>query len=111
INGEHYLVAGENLSYKEFVEFVAQRTGLSQRRLKIPGTLLSTVGRLGTWTGNITKRVVKLDYAAAYMLTLDNYYSGEKAARDLSIAYRPISTAIDDALTWFKNSGKIKMKF
>lgn len=109
INGEHYLIAGDNLSYKEFFQMLAQQTGLIQKRYRIPGSLLRTVGRLGSWSKSITKRAVKLDYAAAYMLTLDNYYSGEKAARELSVTYRPIATAIKDALAWFQESGQISI--
>lgn len=109
INGEHYLVAGDNLSYKEFFQIVAQQTGIPQKRWRIPGAILRLVGRLVTLSKKITPNSIKLDYAAAYMLTLDNYYTGKKAARELSINYRPISTAIEDALTWFKESGKINI--
>jgi dihydroflavonol-4-reductase len=107
VNGEHYLIAGQNLSYSEFFHLLARRTGLRQWRLRIPGAFLRTAGRMGSLTKRLTNRSVKLDYAGAYMLTLDNYYSGAKAARELSICYRPIETAIEDALNWFKQSGKL----
>lgn len=100
--GEHYLLAGHNLSYTEFFRAVDQQSGMSRRKIRIPGGLLRALGRAGSFFQQVTRRPVKLNYASAYMLSLDNYYSGAKAARELGVAYREIDTAIADALAWFK---------
>ena len=43
----------------------------------------------------------------AKILTLDNYYSGEKAIRDLKIKPSRVDDAISDALEWFRKENYI----
>lgn len=100
--GEHYLLAGHNLTYKEFFRTVDAASGIVRRKLRIPGALLRGFGRAGSLLEQVMRRPVKLNYAGAYMLSLDNYYSGAKAARELDIQYQDIDTAVADALQWFR---------
>lgn len=102
--GEHYLLAGHNLTYKEFYRIVDKQIGRSRSKVKIPGPLLRSAGRMGNVLQYLTRRPSKLNYAGAYMLSLDNYYSGEKAARELGVSYRSIDEAVAEALAWFRNA-------
>lgn len=102
--GEHYLIAGHNLSYKEFYELVDQNWGKQRVKIHIPGLLLRTAGRLGDLLQILLQRPLKLNYAGTYMLSLDNYYSGAKAERALDIQYKSIDQAIADALSWFRQA-------
>jgi dihydroflavonol-4-reductase len=44
----------------------------------------------------------RLNYTSAYLLCLDNYYSGRKSERELSLNYTPVEQAIGHALSWFR---------
>lgn len=100
--GEHYLLAGHNLTYKEFYKIVDAQIGRTRSKLRIPGALLRTAGIMSDVLQYLTRRPSKLNYAGAYMLSLDNYYSGEKARRELGVAYRSIDDAVAEALEWFR---------
>lgn len=102
--GEHYLLAGHNLSYKEFFKITDQHAGRSRAKMQIPGSLLRAMGRLGSLLQTLSGRSVKLNYASAYMLSLDNYYSGKKAERELDIRYKSIDLAVADAVAWFRET-------
>ncbi|RQO29711.1 epimerase [Taibaiella sp. KBW10] len=102
--GEVYLLAGHNLTYKDFFQKLRTQTAQSGNMFKAPKLLLQSLGRIGSLYRTVSRRQVKLDYAAAYMLCLDNYYSGAKASRDLDIQYQSIDTAIEDALSWFRQN-------
>lgn len=102
--GEHYLLAGHNLSYKEFFKIIDEQMGRSSPKMKIPGSLLRGLGRMGSLFQTLSGRPVKLNYAASYMLSLDNYYSGKKAERDLGVQYKSVESAVADALEWFRET-------
>lgn len=102
INGECYLMAGENLSYKNFFKLLADVSGQKQILIPIPPAALKIGGLAGSFIGAFRKTAVKLNYASGSMLCLHNYYSGEKSEKELQVKYTPVKTAIANALTWFK---------
>ncbi len=100
--GEQYLIAGENLSYGEFYGIVDCLVNKKTRKIIIPRYVLISIGHVSSFFEWMSNRTFKLNYTTAYLLSQDNYYSGEKAKRDLEIEYNSISTAVFDALEWFK---------
>lgn len=102
--GECYLMAGENLSYREFFLLLRKVSGQRPVMIQIPELLLKMFGILGTLFSMITSRATKLNYSSAYMLCLYNYYSGKKSERELGVSYMPAEKAIEDALQWFREN-------
>jgi dihydroflavonol-4-reductase len=102
--GECYLMAGENLSYREFFQLLRKVSGQRPVMIQIPELLLKMFGILGTLLSMITGRATKLSYSSAYMLSLYNYYSGRKSERELGVSYLPAEKAIENALRWFKEN-------
>lgn len=100
--GSCYLLAGHNLSYREFFRLRHKISNEKQVMIPIPAFLLTLAGMLGSLKTMITGRPGKLTWSAAYLLCLDNYYSGKKAETELLIAYTPMETSITNAWTWFK---------
>lgn len=101
--GELYLIAGENLTYKEFFKKLQKVSGQHTRMLRVSPLVLKTIGLAGTLVGKLSGRnSAKLTYASACMLCIYNYYSGKKSVRDLDLQYTPIDQAISSALDWFK---------
>lgn len=102
--GDCYLLAGENLSYKEFFTLLNEVAGQDPTMIRIPQFVLKMMGIMGTLVGVFSKTSGKLTYSSAYMLCLYNYYSGKKSERELLIKYTPIDKAIGSALAWFKEN-------
>lgn len=100
--GNCYLLAGENLSYREFFTLVNRLENRSAWLIRVPGFVLSTAGLAGAFSKLLTGRGGRLNPSTAYMLRLDNYYSGRKAAAELSLRYTPVEEAVRKALSWFK---------
>ncbi len=105
-NGEAYLLAGENLSYKEFFKKVNLNTNNNPLLIKLPKSLLLFLGTLGNL---IRKAGVKTDLSKTNMhiLCVGNFYSNKKAKEELHMTFRPVEEAIDDAISWFRTNGKI----
>jgi dihydroflavonol-4-reductase len=102
--GDCYLLAGHNLSYREFFKLVNRVARESKIMIPIPAFALKLAGMAGSLLERFTGVRGKLNYTAAYMLCLDNYYTGKKSERELSIAYTGMEEAITGALTWFREN-------
>lgn len=100
--GDCYLIAGENMSYKDFFKLLNKVSGQQPIMIRIPRLILKISGIIGTLLSVFSKTSVKLNYSSAYMLCLYNYYSGRKSERELQLRYTPVEKALSKALIWFK---------
>ncbi|NSL85966.1 NAD-dependent epimerase/dehydratase family protein [Chitinophaga sp. Mgbs1] len=102
--GDCYLLAGHNLTYREFFNILNQVSGEKKVMIRIPRFLLKIAGVTGSVLQQLLHIRGKLNYTAAYMLSLDNYYTGRKSERELQVRYTPIEDAIAGAHSWFKEN-------
>ncbi|MBP8945575.1 MAG: NAD-dependent epimerase/dehydratase family protein [Paludibacteraceae bacterium] len=105
-NGEHYLAAGVNLSFKEFYTLQKQVGNYQQVIIKLPNFLLKIMGKIGDffrWLG------IKTDVCTMNLqqLMIQEYYSNEKAKKELMMPQTDIKKAIEETLNWFKYRGWI----
>lgn len=105
--GECYLIAGENLTYKEFFLRLNTLAGRTRVQVVLPRPIFRAAGAvIDTWN-QITGEKKPFTKSNAGILTLDNYYSGEKAIRELNIKPSPVDDAISDALEWFRKENYV----
>lgn len=99
-NGEQYLLANENLSYREFFEKVNRITKQNPIMIPIPNKLLSFLGLIGEGLRTLK---IKTDLCSANMKALQifNYYSHQKSIEELGVQYQPIDKAIEEAVQYF----------
>jgi dihydroflavonol-4-reductase len=103
--GECYLLANENLSYREFFTLLNRATGENPSQISIPSFILKTAGLFGAGSEKITGKPSSLNRVNARLLCLENYYSGKKAVEALHLPHTPIETAIREAIGWFRKKG------
>ncbi|WP_126651132.1 NAD-dependent epimerase/dehydratase family protein [Chryseobacterium aureum] len=99
-SGEKYLLANENLSYKEFFTKINRITHQNPMMIAIPNIVLSFVGLIGD---GLRKLKIKTALSSSHMkaLQIKNYYSNRKSAEELGIQYQPIDKAIAEAVQYF----------
>lgn len=102
--GECYLLAGENLSYREFFRLIRRWSGQRSLMISLPGWLLRFTGMAGSLIGHLRGRSLPLNRSVTYMACIGNYYSAKKAERELDIRFSPAGQAIHRALDWFKEN-------
>lgn len=102
--GNCYLLAGHNLSYREFFSSLNSVSRETKIMIRIPAFILRLGGILGTIKEKLTGRGSKLNYTSAYLLCLNNYYTGKKSENELMVRYTPVKDALRNALTWFKEN-------
>lgn len=105
--GECYLVAGENLTYKEFFSRLNNVTGRKRIQVVIPRILSRAAGSLVDTWNQFTGQKQPFTKSNAIILTIDNYYSGEKAISEFKIKPSAVDDAIAEAIEWFKKENYI----
>lgn len=108
VNGQCYLLAGENLSYKEFFSLLQQVAGKKKRTLALPRSLVTGAGiASGIW-GTISRQKMEMNRTNARLACLENYYCGKKARSAFQLKVTPIREGIEEALKWFEHEGYLE---
>ncbi len=107
-NGECYLLAGENLSYREFFIKVLRTSNQKPVLIALPDWVLTKAGAIGDFLERYFKIPVRLTSQNAKMLCTGNYYSSEKAIKELDFKLVPVQQSIERAILWFQNNNYIK---
>ena len=101
------LSGGENLTYQEFFSQLNLISGRKRRLIVLPKGIVHAAGALaGAWS-RLSHQTFPFNKTNAYLLTLDNYYSSEKARIELNFKITPVRDAIEQALAWFKKENYI----
>ena len=104
--GERYILGGENMTFKEILEMIANLCGHSPPKIQLPKKPLYPIGYLF----EIFARLFNLKNP---MLTVDMirmaekkmFFSSEKAKKELNYKYKSAKIALKDAIQWFIDNG------
>ncbi|KXX70630.1 NAD-dependent epimerase/dehydratase family protein [Flammeovirga sp. SJP92] len=103
--GSCYLLSGENLTYRTFFEMVHQSTQKKGLLIPIPKLLFSLLGTLAFGIKKIFGIQVPFHSSNLRLLTLDNYFSNQKAIRELGMNQTDVGESIEEALVWYGRNG------
>ncbi len=106
--GEAYLLAGTNITYKNFFQIIEKQSGKRKLLIPIPHAVLLTLGRIFSFIENLFSVSLPLNKVNARLLGLDNYFSNRKAVAELGLQETDINHAVAKSITWFKQNGQIK---
>ncbi|NVK52331.1 MAG: NAD-dependent epimerase/dehydratase family protein [Flavobacteriaceae bacterium] len=99
-NREAYVLSGENLTFKEFYKKVNLQLDANPIMIKIPKWLLLTVGFFGSILRSIGVKT-EATLTNVETLCIYNFYSNNKAKKELNLVQQPIENGISDAIDWF----------
>lgn len=105
--GESYLLAGRNMSYKEFFRIVEKQSGQRKILIQIPYTLLSILGKTSNLIEKLFSFSLPLNAVNARLLSLDNYFSNKKAVSELGLEDTDVGDAVASGVDWFKRNGRL----
>ena len=103
--GQCYITGGTNLSYKEFFGIIAAQAGVNPPRLNLPYPFLLLMSNLLEFIGRLTKKKPLVSTAMVKIAQDGNYYSSQKAIRELDMPQTPPEVAVQKAVQWFQDSG------
>lgn len=103
--GRHYLLAGENLTHRQFMTLVAELAGVVRPRLALPTRLLGLAGAAAEWTADhVTRRPPPLTSGMAGLIGKFLYFDGTRARRELGFTAGPVAPAIERCIHWFRSA-------
>jgi len=108
--GECYIMANENLSYKNFNKLVAKELGVKPPGLFVPKPLILVLGFINELIARLFNTTPGVSLAVARLSLITNYYDAAKAIRELDLPQTPIKEAVHDAFQWFKDNGYLERK-
>lgn len=100
-NGECYLISGENLSYKAFFTIVKQSYNPRVILIKLPHWMIKPVASgcdLVQWLFNTE---IILNRTNWRLLSLNNYFSNQKAKKELKLKDTNTKEALHKMYKWF----------
>lgn len=98
-SGEHYILGGENLSYRQAVERIGAVVDGSPARLEVPPMVIHAAGPVAAAVGATTgRRVFPFDAAMAALATQYHFYSSRTANEQLGYTYDPVEAIVPSVL-------------
>lgn len=100
--GQTYILGGENVTYFDLWVRMAQVVGCWPPRRKMRNWFANSVGKVGDAMSKLSKNELAVNSAALHMGQLQNWYSSDKAIRELGYRIGDVDVAIEDSWNWFK---------
>lgn len=101
-HGERYLLAHENLSYRDFYKKLNTVADQDATLIAIPKPALMLLGHFGDLLRKAGIRS-SLSSTNTRILCVNNYYSNIKSREELGVNYSSTDQSIRDAIDYFKN--------
>jgi dihydroflavonol-4-reductase len=102
--GECYLLAGENMTYKNFFKITAEIAGEKPLRVPVSRFLFRVLGVWGDFSEKVLNRPLQINSVNARMLCMDNYYTAAKATKELGLPLTSVGKAAEKAIGWFRKN-------
>lgn len=104
--GEKYILGGENLTLKEFLERLALMSGLSAPKVRIPyAVALGFALGAEAVARTVTRRAPRASLTEVRMARKRMFFDSSKARTELGYSAGPIDAAISAAIEFFKSRG------
>ena len=104
--GRRYVMGGENLPYRAFVERVEQISGISAFRLPLPYAALYPFAAAGNALGRIFPVAFRdLNLCTLHSAFMEHYVRSDRARDELGFEVTPIDDAIGATIDWFCEHG------
>ena len=105
-SGHRYNLGGENLTFKQILDKMAEITGLPSPTMKIPFAVAATYAFFEEWiTGRIRGREPRATLEEVRMGRKKMYASSAHAQQELGFRILPVNPAMRAAIEWFRANG------
>jgi dihydroflavonol-4-reductase len=107
VSGERYILGNENLTLRAMLERLGGIAGRPAPRIRLPRAIplaYAAVGELVLARIGITPDV---SLESVRMAKQRMFFTAEKAVRELGLPQSPVTEALEDAVTWFRDRGYV----
>jgi dihydroflavonol-4-reductase len=106
--GERYVLGGENLLLKDLLALVANVVGRKPPSIELPEAVVWPAALFMEGLARLTGIPPMMTRDHIKMARHKMFYSSAKAMNELGYSPRPVRSAIEDAVAWFRANGMLK---
>ena len=99
--GERYILSGENMTYADVFSIASRIAGKRPPRFEVPVSVVKAVAKICDGIGAITRKQPWITSELISGLEKINWYSNEKAKRELGFAPTSVEEAMKEAYRWY----------
>jgi dihydroflavonol-4-reductase len=105
--GQKYILGNTNLTLREIFAILAEITGLSAPKVRLPYMPILLAAYVNEGLSRITGREPLIPLAGVQMAAKFMYFDSSKASRDLGLPQTPVHEALQRAVDWFRHNGYV----
>lgn len=105
--GRRYILGNANLFLREFLEMMADMTGLPAPRVKIPRAVIRAVAEVNQVIADLTKKEPLVAVEQALHLGYNEFADCRKAVQELGLPQKDIRLAIAKAVRYYLEAGMV----
>jgi dihydroflavonol-4-reductase len=106
-SGERYILGGEDMTLREILTQIATIVGRRPPRIRLPYGAVLPMAYIAEGFAKITGRSGRLTLEGVRMSRKLMFFSSAKAMRELGYSWRAPVLAFEDAIRWFRDSGRL----
>lgn len=103
--GERYILSGENLTHREIITTVAEVVHGLRPMFKVPAWAVRGIAATAELVGNVLNLKPWVTRELLASSALHNYFTCEKAQRELGYTMTPLRVAVEKTFSWYKDRG------
>ncbi len=104
-SGRRYILGGQNMTLRQILEEIAVITGNTPPRIRLPHNLILPVAYMFEAVSKITGKEPLATVDGVKLAKKKMFFTSKRAEKELGYSHRPASSAIRDAVKWFKDNG------
>ncbi|OUM68090.1 hypothetical protein PIROE2DRAFT_4377 [Piromyces sp. E2] len=109
-NGECYILANDEVKYRDFVTVLAEEAGTPPIKIFFPIWLSNIMAKSMEIIAKLNGTTPMFTTFSIYNLSRNNEYDSSKARKELGYRTRPFRETIKDEVQWFKDAGFVENK-
>lgn len=106
--GERYILGGENLSLRDILFLISEVAGSRKPLLRLPEAVVWPVAAVMEALARTTGIPPLMTRDHLKMARKKMFYTSAKAEAELGYHARPVRQAVEDAVAWFRATGRLK---
>lgn len=106
--GRRYILGGENLALVEILELLSELTGLAAPRVRIPHAVAHAAALASEAVARVTGREPAIPLESTKLARKHMYFDAGRARRELGFESPPAREALERAVRWFHDAGRVR---
>ena len=105
--GERYILGGQDMTLRQILREISGLVGRKAPSIRLPYGVVLPMAYVAEGWAKVTGRSGRLTLEGVRMSRKHMFFSSEKAVRELGYTYRAPVLAFEDAIRWFRQTGRL----